>query len=73
MMIKIKKASKAAESMNTWADGVSHVHLDLFSINIIRTDEGVVVDIWEKDFRGGEPLASTYSFESELNSELEEE
>ncbi len=58
--------SKAAESMDTWADGVSHVHLDKFSINITRTDEGVVVDIWEKGFRGGESLGSAYVFENEL-------
>ena len=59
--------SKAAEEMSTcrWR-GVSHVHLDVFSINIIRTDEGVVVDVWEKDFEGSEPIGSTYVFESEL-------
>jgi len=55
-----------AERMKTWADGVTHVHLDVFSISITRTDEGVVVDVWEKGFKGCEPHGSTYVFESDL-------
>ena len=64
--------SKRAESMSTDDFGVTHIHLDVFSINIIRTDEGVVVDIWEKDFEGSEPLSSTYVFESELEENNDE-
>ena len=37
-----------AEVMDTWPDGVTHIHLDVFSINIIRTDEGVVVELMRK-------------------------
>tara|TARA_R110000822_G_scaffold38129_2_gene106076 strand:- start:259 stop:450 length:192 start_codon:yes stop_codon:yes gene_type:complete len=48
-----------------------HVHLDNCSINIIRTDEGVVVDVWEKKFEGAEPIATTYAFNSELEPEDE--
>ena len=48
-----------------------HVHLDNCSINIIRTDEGVVVDVWEKGFEGSEPVATTYAFNYELKPEGE--
>jgi hypothetical protein len=36
----------------------------IFDVHVIRTDEGVVVDIYPKD--GMEPIASTYAFDSEL-------
>ena len=55
-----------AEVMDTWPEGVTHVSLDVFSINIIRTDEGVVVEVWEKNFEGGEPIAGCYVLESEV-------
>ena len=48
-----------------------HVHLDNCSINIIRTDEGVAVDVWEKDLEGAEPIATTYAYNSELKPEDE--
>ena len=60
--------SKKAVSMTTDGFGSTHVHLDVFSINIIRTDEGVAVDIWEKDFEADGPIGSTYVFESELEN-----
>jgi hypothetical protein len=47
------------------------VHLDNCSINITRTDEGVVVDVWGKGFEGAEPIATTYAFNSELKPEDE--
>jgi hypothetical protein len=47
------------------SDGI-HVHLDNCAINIMRTDEGVVVDIWEPDFEGAECVATTYAFDTEL-------
>ena len=58
--------SKKAVSMSTDDFGVTHIHLDVFSINIIRTDEGVVVDVWEKGFQGSEPVGSTYVLEGAL-------
>jgi hypothetical protein len=33
---------------------------------IIRTDEGVVVDVYPKD--GSEPIASTYAFDSDAEA-----
>ena len=50
-------------------DTFLHVNLDNCSINIIRTDEGVAVDVWEKKFEGAEPIATTYAFNSELEPE----
>ena len=50
-------------------DTFLHVHLDDCGINIIRTDESVVVDVWEKEFEGAEPIATTYAFNSELRPE----
>ena len=52
-------------------DTFLHVHLDNCSINIIRTDEGVVVDVWEKDLEGAEPIATTHAYNSELKPEGE--
>lgn len=52
-------------------DAFLQVHLDICSINIIRTDEGVVVDVWEKDFKGAEPIVTTYAYDTELNPENE--
>ena len=50
-------------------DTFLHVHLDNCSINIIRTDVGVVVDVWEKEFDGVDPVATTYAFNSDLKPE----
>ena len=48
-----------------------HVHLDNCSINIIRTDEGIAVDVWEKGLEGAEPIATTYADNTELKPENE--
>lgn len=50
-------------------DGVSHIHYDICSISIHKTDEGIVVDIWEPDFEGAEPVATTWAHENELKGE----
>ena len=50
-----------------------HVRLDNCTINIIRTDFGVVVDVWEKDFEGAEPVASTYAFDEDLRGDSNHE
>ena len=52
-------------------DTFLHVHLDNCSINIIRTDEGVVVGVWEEEFEGAEPIATTHAYNSELKPEGE--
>ena len=43
-----------------------HVHLDNCSINILRTDEGWVIDAWEKNFEGAEAIVSTWVLHTEL-------
>lgn len=35
-----------------------------FDVNLIKTDEGVVVDVWHKDCIH-EPVATTYAFDNE--------
>jgi hypothetical protein len=40
---------------------------DKFDVRIIRTDEGIVVDIYPYD--GLEAVASTYAFESEIDEQ----
>ena len=37
-----------------------HVHLDNCSITLLRTDAGLVIDAWELDFEGAEPIVSTW-------------
>lgn len=40
-------------------------------INVIKTDEGVVVDVWSThDQRQGSPLVSTWALDSELGPVL---
>jgi len=41
------------------------VTVDNLSVYIIRTDEGVVVDIYPKGGEAGESIASTYAFNQE--------
>jgi len=36
------------------------------SVHLIRTDEGIVVDVWPGDDSGDEPIASTYAFDEDL-------
>jgi hypothetical protein len=43
-----------------------------FSIYIKKTDEGVVVDIYARDFEDCDCLASTYAFDSEAEEMREE-
>ena len=33
-----------------------HVHLNKLSLNIFDEDTHLVIDVWEKDFEGAEPL-----------------
>jgi hypothetical protein len=40
---------------------------DKFDVRIIRTDEGIVVDIYPYD--GMDAVASTYAFDSEVEGE----
>jgi hypothetical protein len=45
-----------------------YVDVDGFTVIIIRTDEGVVVDIYPLHIVD-EPVASTYAFHSEVSTE----
>lgn len=36
-----------------------HVHAgNRYSLNILLTYEGLIIDVWEPDFEGAEPLAT---------------
>lgn len=49
-----------AKSDGTWV-GVG----DLFSVNLIRTDEGIVVDIHARGYEDCNSLASCYAFKQD--------
>lgn len=40
---------------------------DKFDVRLIRTDEGIVVDVYPYD--GFEPVASTYAFNSDVEQQ----
>lgn len=48
------------------------VGLKDFSVYIVRTDEGVVVDIFARGCEDDECLASTYAFDQEAKEVIEE-
>ena len=49
-------------------DGVTHIHFDICSINIRKIPQGIVVDVWERDFEGAEPVATTWAHINELTN-----
>jgi hypothetical protein len=53
-------------------DGACWLELKGFSIRVNSTDEGVVVDVYEKGKEDQDCIASTYAFDSELESQDEE-
>lgn len=40
------------------------------SLNIISTDEGLVIDVYPMDYEEGAPVGSTYVFDADLLSKL---
>ena len=40
-----------------------------WAVNLIRTDEGIVVDVWVDKPGQDEPVATTYAFDSEKEAE----
>ena len=43
-----------------------HVHLDKLSLNIFDEGTHLIIDVWEKDFEGSEPLSTfKYSIQEE--------
>ena len=51
----------------TLEEGAAWFTVKGFSIRILSTDEGVVVDIYESG-NEWEPLASTYAFDSDIKT-----
>jgi len=43
------------KTVHVYLDTV-HVHLNKLSLNIFDEDTHLVIDVWEKDFEGAEPL-----------------
>jgi len=52
-------------------DGACWLELKGFSIRVNSTDEGVVVDVYEKGKEDQDCIASTYAFDSDLESNNE--
>jgi hypothetical protein len=50
----------------TLTDGKAWFEVKGFAIKIHKTDEGVVVDIYQNGLEDGNPIASTYAFDNEL-------
>lgn len=59
-------AEMASDAESTWI-GVKD-----FSVYIVKTDEGVVVDIYARGYEDCESLASTYAFDAEAEEMREE-
>jgi hypothetical protein len=55
------KVSHSFDGKNT------HIEYDICSVAVTRTDEGIVVDIWESGFAGSEPVATTWAHENDFN------
>lgn len=60
-------AALAPNADSTW------VEVKEFAIHIIKTDEGVVVDVYAKGYEDCDTLGSTYVFDSEAKAMQEEE
>ena len=57
----------APNAEDTW------VEVKEFSIHIIRTDEGVVVDVYAKGYEDCNAIASAYAFDNEVKEMKEQE
>ena len=48
-----------------------HIHLEGCTVNIIRTDEGYVVDLWPPRFgQHCHAVASTYAYDAEIQEDV---
>jgi hypothetical protein len=52
-----------------YEENIVHVHMAGFSVNVRKTDKGIIVDVWERDFEGAEPLESVSCSTSRLPKE----
>jgi hypothetical protein len=60
------------QSIDFADDDRIHVNTDGYSVVIIRTDEGLVVDIWDgNDPDADAPVASTYVFDNDMKGALQ--
>lgn len=50
----------------TLVDGNAWFTIKKFSVRIHGTDEGVIVDVWNKGEEDGDVVASTYAFDEEM-------
>lgn len=50
----------------TLVDGNAWFTIKGFSVRIHGTDEGVIVDVWNKGEEDGDVVASTYAFDEEM-------
>ena len=50
----------------TLVDGNAWFTIKNFSVRVHATNEGVVVDVWDKGKEDEDIIASTYAFDSEL-------
>ncbi len=59
-------------TLNDWDardPGRVHLDIDLYSLSINRTSEGLIIDVWERDFEGSEPLATLAIADSDWEDE----
>jgi hypothetical protein len=52
----------------TLTEGVAWFTVKSFSIRILSTDEGVVVDVWKDGGEMDSPIASTYAYDSDIET-----
>jgi len=50
-------------------DGAAWIEVKGFSIRIMSTDEGVIVDVYAKNKENNGPITTTYAFDSECCEE----
>ena len=50
-------------------EGAAWIEVKGFSIRIMSTDEGVIVDVYAKNKENDGPIAATYAFDSECCEE----
>jgi hypothetical protein len=50
-------------------DGGAWFSIKNFSIKINKTDDGIVVDVYQKGFEDRDPIASTWALDSEIEEQ----
>jgi hypothetical protein len=52
----------------TLTEGAAWFAVKGFAIRILSTDEGVVVDVWKDGGEMDSPIASTYAYDSDIET-----